>query len=83
VARCLRDLLAEQAFERLRRARVEKIIARVNYDKAPGPVGRVLRDLMFPVAMRMFYDPERMMGWLHRHTIDWDTPMPGAAARRS
>ena len=87
LARCLRDLPVEQAFttyEGLRRARVEKVAARsarVNNDKAPGPAGRVLRDLLFPVAMRTFYDPERMFGWLHRHTIDWAGT--AAAAPRS
>ncbi|MFI7541449.1 FAD-dependent monooxygenase [Actinoplanes sp. NPDC049599] len=86
LARCLRDLPVEQAFtsyEGLRRPRVEKVAARsarVNSDKAPGPVGRVLRDLLFPVAMRTFYDQERMFGWLHRYTIDWAAPAGRAAA---
>jgi FAD-dependent urate hydroxylase len=86
LARCLRDLPIEQAFttyEELRRPRVEKVAARsarVNNDKAPGPVGRVLRDLMFPLAMRTFYNPEKMFGWLHRHTIDWAAPAGRAAA---
>jgi FAD-dependent urate hydroxylase len=85
LARCLRDLPVEQAFStyaELRRARVEKVAARsarVNNDKAPGPAGRVLRDLLFPVAMRTFYHPERMFGWLHRHTIDWAAPAGRAA----
>ncbi|MGC9669478.1 hypothetical protein ACNTMW_23360 [Planosporangium sp. 12N6] len=63
------------AYERLRRHRVEKIIARtarVNSDKAAGPVGRVLRDLMFPIAMRPFYNQERMFGWVHRYATDWN-----------
>jgi 2-polyprenyl-6-methoxyphenol hydroxylase-like FAD-dependent oxidoreductase len=83
LARCLRDLPVPRAFdayESLRRARVEKVIARtarINNDKAPGPVGRVLRDLLFPIAMRRFYNPERMMGWMHRHTIDWDARVAG------
>jgi len=37
------------AYERLRRPRVEKIIAeanKTNANKAPGPVGRVLRDAL-------------------------------------
>ncbi len=79
LARCLRDLPtideAFQAYERLRRRRVEKIIAqaaRVNNDKAAGPVGRILRDLLFPIAMRTFYNQEKMFGWVHRYTIDWD-----------
>ncbi|AGZ39727.1 FAD-dependent monooxygenase [Actinoplanes friuliensis] len=82
LARCLRDLPVAEAFrayEGLRRARVEKVIARtarINNDKAPGPVGRVVRDLVFPLVMRTFYQPERMMGWLHRYTIDWDAVVP-------
>ncbi|MEV4639433.1 FAD-dependent monooxygenase [Actinoplanes sp. NPDC049548] len=80
LARCLRDLPVAEAFaayETLRRPRVERVIAqtaRVNRDKAPGPVGRLLRDLLFPLAMRAFYDPEKMMGWMHRHVIEWDRP---------
>jgi FAD-dependent urate hydroxylase len=84
LARCLRDLPVQQAFtayEGLRRARVEKVAARaarVNNDKAPGPLGRVLRDALFPLAMRTFYNQEKMFGWLHRHTIDWAGPVSAA-----
>ncbi len=86
LARCLRDLPAGEAFaayERLRRPRVEKVIAqtaRVNHDKAPGPIARVIRDLTFPLAMRTFYRPEKMMGWMHRYAIDWDARVPAPAA---
>jgi FAD-dependent urate hydroxylase len=45
---------------------------RVNIDKAAGPVGRLIRDLRFPVAMRTFYKPEKMTGWIHRYRIDWE-----------
>lgn len=78
LAKCLRDLPdTEQAFaayEGLRRARVEKIVAqgkRNGSQKAPGPVGRVLRDLMLPPIMRQIAkrDPQR---WMHEHRIDWD-----------
>jgi 2-polyprenyl-6-methoxyphenol hydroxylase-like FAD-dependent oxidoreductase len=78
LARCLRDLPIDQAFaayEELRRPRVERVIARtarINADKAPGRVGRIIRDLTFPIAMRTFYRPEKMMGWMHRYTIDWN-----------
>jgi len=79
LARCLRDEptveRAFQVYELARRPRVEKIIkqtARVNSDKAPGPLGRMVRDLLFPVAMRTFYTPEKMFGWIHRHHIDWE-----------
>jgi len=80
LARCLRDLPVPRAFgayETLRRARVERVIAqtaRVNHDKAPGRVGRILRDLAFPIAMKTFYNQEKMSGWIHRYAIDWAEP---------
>jgi 2-polyprenyl-6-methoxyphenol hydroxylase-like FAD-dependent oxidoreductase len=76
LARCLRDLPYPEAFgvyERLRRTRVERLIAmaaRTNSDKAAGPVARVLRDLLLPLAMR-FARPEKY-AWQFRHRIDWD-----------
>ncbi|WP_045878683.1 FAD-dependent monooxygenase [Pseudofrankia sp. DC12] len=81
LARCLRDLPYQEAFasyENLRRDRVEKIIKmgeRTNSDKAAGPVARVLRDLMMPVAMRLM-NPESF-SWPMRHHIDWDAPVTG------
>jgi FAD-dependent urate hydroxylase len=82
LARCLRDLPHDEAFaayEGLRRARVERIIAmaaRTNSAKAAGPVARVLRDLLLPVAMRMIR-PERM-AWQFDHRIDWGAPVGGS-----
>jgi 2-polyprenyl-6-methoxyphenol hydroxylase-like FAD-dependent oxidoreductase len=76
LARCLRDLSVPEAFaayESLRRARVERVIAaaaRTNSDKAAGPVARVLRDLLMPVAMRLLNDPERWR-WQFDHPIDF------------
>ncbi|WP_055528487.1 FAD-dependent oxidoreductase [Streptomyces graminilatus] len=76
LARCLRDLPYDQAFaeyERLRRPRVERVIkaaARTNSDKAAGPVGRVVRDLVMPAAVKLI-DPEKM-AWQFDHHIDWD-----------
>ncbi|OIK26564.1 FAD-dependent oxidoreductase [Streptomyces malaysiense] len=76
LARCLRDLPYDQAFaayERLRRPRVERVIkfgARTNSNKTPGPVGRVLRDLLMPVGMKLI-DPEKS-AWQFGHHIDWD-----------
>jgi len=76
LARCLRDLPAAQAFrayENLRRDRVTRIIAqaaRTNSHKAAGPVGRRLRDLIMPLAMKLTR-PE-MTTWQYRHHIDWD-----------
>ncbi|MFD8780579.1 FAD-dependent monooxygenase [Streptomyces sp. NPDC059916] len=76
LARCLRDLPYDQAFaayEQLRRPRVERIIklgARTNSNKSPGPVGRVLRDLLMPVGMKLI-NPEKS-AWHFDHHIDWD-----------
>ncbi len=86
LARCLRDLPHERAFaayELLRRARVEKIIAqaaRTNSDKAAGPIVRVLRDLLMPVAMKRLAKPERT-AWQFDYHIDWDAPVAGAPDR--
>jgi FAD-dependent urate hydroxylase len=91
LARCLRDLPHQQAFaayEQLRRARVEKIIAtaaRTNSDKAAGPMARVLRDLLMPVAMKRLAKPEKMV-WQFDYRIDWDTPVtevPGRVPARA
>jgi len=78
LGRCLRDLPhaeAFEAYERLRRPRVEKIIAmaaRTNSDKAAGPVGRTIRDLVMPLAMK-FVKPEKM-AWQYDYRIDWTAP---------
>jgi FAD-dependent urate hydroxylase len=88
LARCLRDLPHEQAFaayEQLRRARVDKIIAqaaRTNSNKAAGPIARVLRDLVMPVAMKRLTKPEKM-AWQFDYRIDWDASVPGVPPRAS
>jgi hypothetical protein len=87
LARCLRDLPHEQAFaayEQLRRTRVEKIIAqaaRTDSDKAAGPILRVVRDLLMPVAMKRLAKPERM-AWQFDYHIDW-SPRSRAPLTRS
>jgi 2-polyprenyl-6-methoxyphenol hydroxylase-like FAD-dependent oxidoreductase len=76
LARCLRDLPHDEAFrayEELRRGRVERIIAqaaRTNRDKAAGPVGRLLRDALLPLAFK-FADPAKFT-WQFDHRIEWD-----------
>ena len=78
LARCLRDLSetgqAFAAYERLRRGRVEKIVAhgaRTSNSKAAGPVGRALRDLMMPMILRRVARGGSL-AWMHDHHIDWD-----------
>jgi len=82
LARCLRDLpdigSAFAAFERLRRERVEKVIAqaaKTNNQKSMGPVATTLMSLLMPIASRTFLKPEKMVGWTHRYRIDWDEPV--------
>ena len=76
LARHLRDLPRDEAlaaYEAARRPRVERIIAaaeKTNSSKAAGPVGRVVRDLVMPVAMRMVR-PEKQ-AWQTEYRISWD-----------
>jgi FAD-dependent urate hydroxylase len=89
LGRCLRDLpepaTAFAAFERLRRSRVEQVVAdgaRSSNVKAAGPVARVLRDALLPIFLRR--QGARAAEWLHGHHIDWEAPVTAAvpAGRR-
>jgi FAD-dependent urate hydroxylase len=87
LARCLRDLPtapgAFAAYEDLRRARVERIIAsgkRTSSEKAAGPVARLLRDATMPVVMKLLAKPEKM-AWQMDYRIDWDAPVTPSAGR--
>jgi FAD-dependent urate hydroxylase len=78
LARCLRDLSdtrgAFAAYERLRRGRVERIVAhgaRTSNSKAAGPVGRVLRDLMMPAILKRVANGGSL-AWMHDYHIDWN-----------
>ena len=80
LAKCLRDLpdirQAFAAYERLRRERVERVVAqgaRSSSGKAAGPIARVLRDLMLPVILkRVASSGERSLAWMYSYHIDWD-----------
>jgi 2-polyprenyl-6-methoxyphenol hydroxylase-like FAD-dependent oxidoreductase len=81
LAKCLRDQPdighALGAYERLRRPRVERIVAqaaRTSNTKTPGPVGRMLQSLVLPVVFR-FLVTERSLAWQYDHHIDWDAPI--------
>ena len=78
LAQCLRDVPgigeAFSTFERLRRRRVERIVAqgaRSSSSKAAGPIGRVLRDRALPFVFR-YLVTQRSMAWLYEHHIEWD-----------
>jgi FAD-dependent urate hydroxylase len=77
LATCLRDLpdtgQAFALYERLRRRRVERIVAhgaRTSNSKAAGPVGRVLRDLMMPMILKRVANGGSL-AWMHDYHIDW------------
>jgi 2-polyprenyl-6-methoxyphenol hydroxylase-like FAD-dependent oxidoreductase len=81
LAQCLRDVAdpadALARFEAARRPRVERIVktaARVNDSKAPGPVGRVIRDAMLPTILRMVAK-SRSQRDTYGFRITWDSPM--------
>ncbi len=78
LARCLRDLpdsgQAFDAYERTRRARVERIVAhgaRTSNSKAAGPVARKIRDLMMPAILKRVATG-KSLAWMHDYHIDWE-----------
>ncbi|MEV5528960.1 FAD-dependent monooxygenase [Streptomyces prunicolor] len=80
LAKALRDLptieSAFTAYEALRRPRVERIVrqaARINNNKAAGPVGRVFRDLMMPMILPRLANGEQTRQTYGYH-IDWNAP---------
>ncbi len=77
LAQCLRDVPgisnAFTTFERVRRKRVERIVAqgaRSSSSKAAGTIGRIIRDRTLPLIFR-YVVTERSMVWLYEHHIDW------------
>jgi len=74
---------AYQTYEGLRRERVERIVAygaRTSNQKAPGPVGRFLRDMLLPVVFRFFVTDESAR-WMYDYRVsdDFDTTLAGSA----
>jgi 2-polyprenyl-6-methoxyphenol hydroxylase-like FAD-dependent oxidoreductase len=77
LAKCLRDTPdtagAFAAYERLRRKRVERVVAygaRSSSGKAAGPFARVVRDLMLPVVLKQV--AKASQSWLYGYHIVWD-----------
>lgn len=80
LATSLRDIQpASAAFahlEAVRRPRVEKIIkaaARINSNKAPGPAGRMARDLLLPVILRATATTASARE-IYEYHVGWDDP---------
>ena len=91
LARCLRDLpsvpAALEAYEQLRRTRVERVVAvgaRSTSDKVAGPLARVFRDLFMPLFLRrVARNGADSLAWMHRYHIDWSArvvPTPSVVA---
>lgn len=85
LAKCLRDIpgtaAAFAAFKRLRRERVERVVAhgkRNGDGKAQGPVGAAIRDLVLPIFMRRMA-AKNSLGWIYDYRIDWQAPVPATA----
>jgi FAD-dependent urate hydroxylase len=71
------------AYERLRRDRVERVVAQGNSTggwKGLGPVARIPRDFIMTVALKRMArrgeDPSR---WIYDYRVDWDEPVPTGA----
>lgn len=61
-------------FERLRRERVEKVVAysrKLSNSKTASPIGRVFRDLMMPVMLKIFAS-RQAHAWMYTYHIDWE-----------
>jgi 2-polyprenyl-6-methoxyphenol hydroxylase-like FAD-dependent oxidoreductase len=85
LAKALRDLpdipQAFAAYERLRRERVEKIVAqgaRSGSSKTPGAVGRLMRDAILRVLFR-FVVTEKSLAWMYDYRVDWARPIEHSA----
>src|SRR5262249_17530978 len=81
LAKCLRDQPAIPealaGYQRLRRDRVEKIVAqaaRASSNKAPSPAGRALQGLFLPLVFR-FLVTDKSLAWRYDHHIDWADPV--------
>jgi 2-polyprenyl-6-methoxyphenol hydroxylase-like FAD-dependent oxidoreductase len=78
LAQCLRDVPAVPdafaTFVDRRRDRVERIVAEGNKwsnTKAAGPVARVLRDALLPLAFKRMNAKGGANGWVYDHHIEW------------
>jgi 2-polyprenyl-6-methoxyphenol hydroxylase-like FAD-dependent oxidoreductase len=81
IAQCLRATADPESafatFDKLRRKRVEKIVAHGNRgstSKAVGPAGRVVRDAILPLVFRhLSSNNGAATRWITDHHIDWSS----------
>ncbi|HEX7090137.1 MAG TPA: NAD(P)/FAD-dependent oxidoreductase [Longimicrobiales bacterium] len=82
LAKCLRDVAPVEAalarYEALRRPRAERIVAegrrRGTYKALESRAAVRVRDLLLPLAMRVFAN-ERRLAWIHDYRVRWDEPV--------
>jgi len=87
LAKCLRDVAPVEAalalYEALRRPRAERIVAagrRRGTYKAPKSRAAIrVRDLLLPLAMRVFAN-ERRLAWIHDYRVRWNEPVTARSA---
>jgi 2-polyprenyl-6-methoxyphenol hydroxylase-like FAD-dependent oxidoreductase len=82
LAKCLRDIVPFQqafaAYERLRRARVERMVVWARSlggaKQATHPVQVWFRDMLMPLFLRFAANPAAL-DWIYAYDIDWDAPV--------
>ena len=85
LAKCLRDredhALAFAAYERIRRARVERM---VRYGRSlsrqkvlTNPIQVTFRDWLMPSFLKLFANPAAL-DWVYSYRVDWDDPVGDA-----
>ena len=82
LAKCLRDISdLEQAFatyERLRRARVERMVQygrRVGQTKVmTNPIQVSFRDMLMPLIFKLFANPSAL-DWIYSYKVNWNKPV--------
>jgi 2-polyprenyl-6-methoxyphenol hydroxylase-like FAD-dependent oxidoreductase len=85
LAQCIRDMPrlddAFAAYERLRRARAERVVRDSrktgNQKAASNPVARWLRDLLMPMILKRFANAGSL-DWLYSYKVVWDAPAAAA-----
>lgn len=83
LAKCVRDLPAAgaafAAFQELRRARAERVVAqgaRSSKFKAVNPVARIIRDRKLPAILQGHSQGgEHSLAWIHGYRVDWEQPV--------
>jgi 2-polyprenyl-6-methoxyphenol hydroxylase-like FAD-dependent oxidoreductase len=81
LAKALRDFgdvsPAFAAYEHLRRRRVERIVAqgaRSSSSKTPGPLGRLVRDLLLRLMLRLVVT-DKVLAWMYEYRVEWERPL--------